>query len=71
MQERLDNNDILMYSAHNEGKSVVTEKFIKALKAKIYEKITANDSKSYLSYLKKLVDQYINTYHHSMNKKIY
>ena len=38
MQERLDNNDILMYSAHNEGKSVVTEKFIKALKAKIYEK---------------------------------
>ena len=71
MQGRLDNNDILMYSTHNEGKSVVIEKFIKALKAKIYEKITANDSKSYLSYLKKLVDQYINTYHHSMNKKIY
>ena len=69
MQGRLDNNDILMYSTHNEGKSVVIEKFIKALKTKIYEKITANDSKSYLSYLKKLVDQYINTYHHSMNKK--
>ena len=31
--------------------------------------MTANDSKSYLSYLNKLVDQYNNTYHHSINKK--
>ena len=29
----------------------------------------ANDSKSYLSYLNKLVGQYNNTYHHSINKK--
>ena len=28
-----------------------------------------NDRKSYLSYLNKLVDQYNNTYHHSINKK--
>ena len=31
--------------------------------------MTANDSKSYLSYLNKLVNQYNNTYHHSINKK--
>ena len=31
--------------------------------------MTANGSKSYLSYLNKLVDQYNNTYHHSINKK--
>ena len=31
--------------------------------------MTANDSKSYLSYLNRLVDQYNNTYHHSINKK--
>ena len=31
--------------------------------------MTANDSKSCLSYLNKLVDQYNNTYHHSINKK--
>ena len=31
--------------------------------------MTANDSKSYLSYLNKLVDQYNNTHHHSINKK--
>ena len=38
MQEWLDNNDILMYSACNEGKSVIAERFIKTLKAKIYKK---------------------------------
>ena len=31
--------------------------------------MTANDSKYYLSYLIKLVDQYNNTYHHSVGKK--
>ena len=31
--------------------------------------MTANDSKSYLSYLSKLVDQYNNPYHRSINKK--
>ena len=31
--------------------------------------MTADDSKSYLTYLNKLVDQYNNTYHHSIDKK--
>ena len=31
--------------------------------------MTANDRKSYLSDLNKLVDQYNNTYHHSINEK--
>ena len=38
MQEWLDNNDILMYSTHNEGKSVIAERFIKTLKTVIYKK---------------------------------
>ena len=58
-----------MYSTHNEGKPVIAERFVKALKAKIYQKMTPNDSKSFLSYLNKLVDQYNNTYHRSINKK--
>ena len=32
--------------------------------------MTANDSKSHLPYLNKLVDQYNNTYHHSIDKRI-
>ena len=31
--------------------------------------MTANDSKSYVSYVNQLVDQYNNTYHYSMDKK--
>ena len=31
--------------------------------------MTANESKSYLNYLNEKVDQYNNTYHHSINKK--
>ena len=69
MQEWLGNNDISMYLTHNKVKSAMAEKFIKILMAKIYSKMTANDSKSYLSYLNKLVDQYNNTYHHSIHKK--
>ena len=59
-----------MYFRHNEDKSVViTERFIKTLKAKIYKNMTTDDSKSYRSSLNKLVDQYYNTYHQSVNKK--
>ena len=36
MQVWLDNNDIWMYSTHNKSKSVIGERSIKTLKAKIY-----------------------------------
>ena len=39
MQEWLENN-ILMHSTHNEGKSVNGERFIRTSKAKIYKKMT-------------------------------
>ena len=32
MQGWLDNNDVLMYSTHNEGKPLIAERFIKTLK---------------------------------------
>ena len=32
--------------------------------------MTANDSKSYISYLNKLVDHFSNTHHHFINKKL-
>ena len=70
MQEWLDNYDILMYSSYNEDKSVIPERFIKTQKSKIYQKTTANDNKFYLIHLNKLVDQYSNTYRHSVNKKL-
>ena len=51
MQEWLDNNNILLYSTRNEGKSVIAEGFIETLNAKTYEKMTDGDSKSDLSCL--------------------
>ena len=50
MQKCLGDNDILMYSTHNEGESVVVERFTRTLKNKSYKK-------SYLGYLNKLVDK--------------
>ena len=45
-----------MYSTHNEGKTLIAERFIRTLKANVYKIMTANDSKSFLSYLNKMVD---------------
>ena len=36
MKSWLENNDIEMYSTHNEGTSVVAERFIRILKNKTY-----------------------------------
>ena len=38
MQKWLDIHNILMYYTRNEGKSVISERFMKILKAKIYKK---------------------------------
>ena len=38
MQEWFENNDILMYFTHNEGKSVIAERLIKILKNEICKK---------------------------------
>ena len=37
MKSWLEKNNIEMYSTHNEGKSVVAERFIRTLKTKIYK----------------------------------
>ena len=70
MQKWLDGDEILIYLTHNEGKSVVTERFIRTLKGKSYRKMIANDRKYYPTYLNKLVDEYNNTYHSSIGKKL-
>ena len=41
MKSWLKDNDIEMYSRHNEGKSVVAERFIRTLKKKIYKYMTS------------------------------
>ena len=68
MQKCLDHNNILMYLTDNEGKSTYAETWMKALKGIIYKTMAANDSRSYLGYLNKLVDEYNYAYHRSPGK---
>ena len=59
----LKDNNIEMYSTHNEGKSVVAERFIRTLKKKIYKHITATLKNVYFDALNDTVHKYNNTYH--------
>ena len=52
-----------MYSTHNEGKSVVAERFIRTLKSKIYKCMTSISKNVYIDKLVDIVDEYNNTYH--------
>ena len=51
-----------MYSIHNEGKSVVAERFIRTLKTKIYKCMTSVSKNVYIDKLDDIVDEYNNTY---------
>ena len=59
----LQDNDIVMYSTHNEGKSVVAENFIRTLKNKIYKHMTSISKNLYINKLNDIVNKYNNTYH--------
>ena len=58
-----------MYSTHNEGKSVVAERFIRTLKSKIYKHMTAISKNVYFDVLDDIVDEHNNTYHRTIKMK--
>ena len=58
-----------MYSIHNEGKSVIAERFIKTLKNKIYKYITAISKNTYINKLDDIVNECNNTYHRTIKMK--
>ena len=65
----LQDNDIVMYSLNNEGKSVVAERFIRTLKSKIYKYKTSISKNVYIDKLDDIVDEYNNTYHTTIKMK--
>ena len=65
----LQDNDIVMYSTNNEGKSVVAERFIRALKSKIYKYMTSISKNVYIDKLDDIVNEYNNTYHTTIKMK--
>ena len=69
MKSWLEKNDIEMYSTHNEGKSVVAERFIRTLKNKIYKYMTSISKNVYIDKLDDIVNKYNNTYHSTIKMK--
>ena len=58
-----------MYSTHNEGKSLVAERFIRTLKNKIYKYMTSISENLYIDKLDDIVYKYNNTYHRTIKMK--
>ena len=58
-----------MYSAFNEGKSVIAERFIKTLKNKIYKRMTTIGKSLYFNVLDDIVKDYKNTILSSIKMK--
>ena len=65
----LSDNDIIMYSTFNEGKSVVAERFIRTLKNKLYKHMTDINKNVYYDVLDDVVNEYNNTKHNTIKMK--
>ena len=57
LKKWLSDNDIIMYSTYNEGKSVVAERFIKTLKNKLYKHMAATGKNIYYDVLDDVVNK--------------
>ena len=58
-----------MYSTHNEGKSVVADRFTRTLKNRIYKHMAAISKNVYFDVLNDILDKYNNTYHKIIKMK--
>ena len=61
--------DIEIYSTHNEGKSVVAERFIRTLKNKVYEYMTSMLKNVYIGKLDDIVKKCNNACHSAIKMK--
>ena len=58
-----------MYLIHNEGKSVVAERFIRTLNTRIYKYMTSVSKNVYMDKLNDIVGEQNNTYHRTIKMK--
>ena len=69
MKSWLEKNDVEMHSTHNEGKSVVAERFVWTLKKNIYKYMTSVSKNVYINKLDYVVDKYNNRYRRTIKIK--
>ena len=65
----LKDNVISMYLTHNDGKSVVAERFIRTLKNQIFKHMASISKNVYFEVLDDIVEKYNNTYHRTIKMK--
>ena len=63
MKSWLEKNDIETYATHNEGESVVAERFIWTIKNKIYKHMTSISKNVYIDKVDDIVHKYNNKKH--------
>ena len=71
MKKWLQDNNIVMYSTHNEGKSVAAGRFIRLLKNNIYKYMTSISKNLYIDSLMMTynINKYNNTFHSNIKTK--
>ena len=69
LKKFLKTNNIEIHSTYNEGKSVVTERFIRTLKNKILKHMTAISKNVYFDVLDDIVNKYNNTVYRTIKIK--
>ena len=70
MKSWLEKNDVEMFSTHNEGTSVIAERFIRSLKIKsINTCMTSIWKNVYIDKLDYIVNKYNDTYHRTIKIK--
>ena len=70
VKEWLKDNDIEIYSVHNEGKSIVAERFIRALlKTKIYKYMTSTSKNVNINKVDDIVNENNNAYRRTIKMK--
>ena len=70
MKSWLQDNDIELYSTHNEEKSVVAGRFIRNLKNKINKFMTSISKNAYIYKSDERKNQYIKTHHSTIKMKL-
>ena len=69
MKSWVKDDDIAIYSTHNEGKPVVAKRFIRTLKNKIKKYMTSISKNVFVDKLDDIVNEYNNTFHKTIKMK--
>ena len=69
LQPWLKDSGLKIYSMHNEGKSVIVERFLRTLKNGIYKHMPSISKNVYIDKSDEIVNEYNKTYHSAVKTK--